>query len=187
MRRLRSKFISVFVLLTLLPAVVVAWLANNLLQKALAIGLQPQTAQGLNFALETVQQLTQLERAALSRDLHQLAAALPKEKTTAVPSPDPAHRIALYDRHGNLLRHWSAQAGRQDLPRPPAPPVLQDSLNDAGSDSLAIRLALTLEQGVMLVGERRVPDALRRQTLTVLRAAQFTTSLTLKKRLCNAA
>lgn len=173
MKRLRSKFILTFALLTLLPAVTVAWLAKNLLDKALAIGLHSQTAEGLNAALEAVQQLTQQERAALGRDLQQVAAALREENAAAAPSPDPAHCLALYDGHGNLARHWPAQATVQELPPRPTQPLPLDSLSEAGSDSLAIRLALALGEGSVLVGERQVPEALRRQTVAVLRAAQF--------------
>lgn len=174
MKRLRSKFILTFALLTLLPAVTVAWLAKNLLDKALAIGLHRQTAEGLNAALQAVQLLTQQERAALGRDLQQVAAALREGAAApAMLSPDSAHRLAMYDGHGSLVRYWPATASRQELPSPPAPPLLSDSLSEAGSDSLAIRLALPLADGLLLVGERQVPETLRRQTVAVLRAAQF--------------
>ena len=85
MKRLRSKFIFTFALLTLLPAVTVAWLAKNLLDKALAIGLHSQTAEGLNAALQAVQQLTQQERAALGRDWRRLVSGLARRPGPGVP------------------------------------------------------------------------------------------------------
>ncbi|MDZ7267180.1 MAG: ATP-binding protein [candidate division KSB1 bacterium] len=181
MKRLRSKFILTFLLLTLLPAVAVAWFARDLLDKALAIGLQSQTAEGLNAALAAVQQLTQQQRASLARDLQQLAQALRHAQSARQWSPHPAHRMVLYDCRGNRVRHWPAHTTLSDLPPPPTPPPPRDSLSEAGSDSLAIRLALALGDSLLLVGERRVPEALRRQTLAVLRAAQFFNIIDLEK------
>lgn len=180
MKRLRSKFIVMFVLLTLVPAGAVAWLAKNLLDKALAIGMQTESVAGLNAALQAVQQLTQQERAQLAREMQRISVSVQHDLAFALKVMDKTHQIVLFDSAGSVLRFWPDSA-QQDLPRLPAMPLVPDSLTDAGSDSLAIRLAMVLPQKLILVGERPVPAALRQQTAAIMRAAQFYNIIDLEK------
>lgn len=180
MKRLRSKFIVMFVLLTLVPAGAVAWLAKNLLDKALAIGMQTESVAGLNAALQAVQQLTQQERAQLAREMQRISVSVQQDIALALKVMDKTHRIVLFDSAGSVLQFWPDSA-QQDLPRLPVMQLMPDSLIDSGSDSLAIRLAIALPQKLILVGERPVPAALRQQTAAIMRAAQFYNIIDLEK------
>lgn len=181
MKRLRSKFIVMFALLTLVPAGAVAWLAKNLLDKALAIGMQTESVAGLNAALQAVQQLTQQERAQLAREMQRLTDLLQQDAEPAPTLMETLHRIVLFDTAGNVLRYWPETALQHDLPHLPAMRLMPDSLTEAGSDSLAIRLAIALPHQSILVGERPVPAELRQQTAAIMRAAQFYNIIDLEK------
>lgn len=184
-KRLQSKFILAFLALTVLPAVPVVFLAQNLFEKSLGIGMHRTMETGLEAAAELIREQTARERQRLADDLHRLARAralhgqwsnLPAlEQFVQIDSIRAAYtQLATLDSTGSVC--WSLQ---KDLGVAWTHHsfMTADSLYDWGSDSSAVRLAVRLAvaeaPAVFLAGERALPIDFRHRAGRVIEALQM--------------
>jgi nitrogen fixation/metabolism regulation signal transduction histidine kinase len=173
LKTLRSKFIVLLLGLTLAPALVIAYFAQNLLEQTLAIGLNQDVSAGLEAALLAVQKQHASERELLAAELRRAAGHLQNNSTTPFQRSDSTHVLLWLDSTQQVLHAWPAE--QKDVARALVLPQfsLRDSLLDAGSDSLAVRLAHKLPNGAWLLGQRPLAESLRRQTTHIMSAAQY--------------
>ncbi|MEK7727653.1 MAG: HAMP domain-containing protein, partial [candidate division KSB1 bacterium] len=181
LKSLRSKFIALLLGLTLAPAFVIAYFAQNLLERTLAIGLNEEVSAGLAAALLAVQKQHAHEREILSAELRRAARQAQTFPMTKFERTDSTHVLLWLDSTRQVLRAWPADQNAL----PPALIVPQftsrDTLFEAGSDSLAIRLAYKLPNGTWLIGQRPLAENARRQTAQIMNAAQYFNLLDLER------
>lgn len=175
MKSLRSKFIALLLGLTILPGLVIAFLTQNLLEQTLAIGLNAEVKAGLDAALLAVQSRHAHERELLTNELRRAAASSP---LFFINPKDSLNVLMLLDSTRRVVQTWPSH--KSFLPAPLFQPSAQDSLFDLGSDSLALRLAQRMPRGAWLLGQRELAEDLRRQTASVMNAAQYFSLLDLK-------
>lgn len=175
MKSLRSKFIALLLGLTIVPGLVIAFLTQNLLEQTLAIGLNAEVKAGLDAALLAVQSRHAHERELLANELRRAAASSP---LFLINPKDSLNVLMLLDSTRRVTQTWPSH--KSFLPAPLFQPSAQDSLFDLGSDSLALRLAQRMPRGAWLLGQRELAEDLRRQTASVMNAAQYFSLLDLK-------
>lgn len=173
MKSLRSKFIALLLALTLAPAAIIAYFAQDLLQQTLAIGVNQEVSAGLEAALLAIQQQHTHERELLAAELFRAAPLLQKSSPTSFQRNDATHVLLLLDATHRVVHAWPQN--QATMPRALLVPqfMQRDTLLDAGSDSLAIRLAYKMPNGAWLWGQRPLAENLRRQTAQVMNAAQY--------------
>ncbi len=167
MKSLRSKFIALLLGLALAPGLVVVFLTQDLLEQTLAIGLNQKVKDGLDAAVLAIQKRHAQERELLAHELRRAAAFSP---LASFQPNDSLNVFMLLNSERRVVQTWPS---REHF----APPVFlqsaaHDSLFDAGSDSLALRLAHKMPNGAWLIGQRTIAAELRRQTTLVMQAAQ---------------
>ncbi len=179
MKTLRSKFIALLLALTILPGLVIAFFAQNLLEQTLAIGLNDEVQAGLEAALLVVQKQHAQEREALAAELRRAARDIQNDAVAQFERADSAEVLWWLDSTRHALQAWPAEM--KNAARALVLPQFtrRDSLLDAGSDSLAIRLAYQMPSGAWVIGQRTLTEDLRQQTAQVLNAAQYVNLLDL--------
>ncbi|NUO79464.1 HAMP domain-containing protein [candidate division KSB1 bacterium] len=179
MKTLRSKFIALLLALTILPGLVIAFFAQNLLEQTLAIGLNDEVQAGLEAALLVVQKQHAQEREALAAELRRAARHIQNNTVAQFERADSADVLWWLDSTRHALHAWPAEM--KNAARALALPQFtrRDSLLEAGSDSLVIRLAYQMPNGAWVIGQRTLTEDLRRQTAQVLNAAQYVNLLDL--------
>jgi nitrogen fixation/metabolism regulation signal transduction histidine kinase len=187
MKSLRSKFIVIFLLVTLLPLLPLVYLAEFFLKKTMSMTLQKPLAEGLNSALELVSAQMNTELRALARHLHSLKhlnrhsppAKWDWETQNPLNSvnPEDSIRFAIVDTGGIILQSWPAAVKfyfEKSALKNHLPP---DSLVNAGTDSAAVRLALRLplemRPAAWLIGEKLIPLKMGQRFKNVVAAAQM--------------
>ena len=192
MKRLRTKFILVFLVLTMLPAVPVIFLARDLFEKSLGIVMQRNMETGLEAAADMLREQTATQRARLAGDLRRLAGEnslrgqwsnpLALEQLAQKDSIRASYtQLAILDVEGSRL--WSIQ---KDTTMSWANHALSatDSIDDWGSDSsavrLSVRLAATEAPAVFLVAERTTPEDFRGRAGQIIEALQMFKFLSLE-------
>lgn len=173
MKTLRSKFIALLLGLTIAPALVIAFFTQNLLEQTLAIGLNAEVSAGFSAALLAVQERHAQERELLAAELRRAALHLQNHSAAKYERADSSHIVLWLDTAQQVLRAWPDE--QKAVARALVLPQFsqRDSLLDAGSDSLALRLAYKLPEGTWLMGQRPLAESLRRQTAQVMYAAQY--------------
>jgi nitrogen fixation/metabolism regulation signal transduction histidine kinase len=180
-KTLRAKFILVSLALTLLPAVAIALLAKNLLDKTLSFGLNAEVSSGLQAAMASLQQNYAREREQLAADLRRLVAALRAAPGEEFMRQDSLHAFALVDSAGQILHTWPSHTAFAYAKPPAREALVADTLLDAGSDSTAIRLMRAATPGTIAIGRRTFPPALRQHAADILRATQYFTLMDLEQ------
>jgi len=175
-KTLRSKFIALLLALTILPALVIAFFTQNLLEQTLAIGLNPEVKTGLDAALLAAQMRHAQEREILAHELRRAATSSP---LSSFHPQDSLNVLMLLDSTRQVAQTWPNH--KQISPPAFHQISTSDSLLEAGSDSLAIRLAYKMPNGEWLIGQRAITEDLRRQTAQVLNAAQYFNLLDLER------
>jgi nitrogen fixation/metabolism regulation signal transduction histidine kinase len=186
MKSLRSKFIVIFLLVTLLPLLPLAYLAEFFLEKTIGIFLQKPLAEGLSGALELVSEQMNAESRALALRMQSVKNFMQNKKAkdwgrmqdvTASINSDDSVRFAIVDTSGVILKSWPENTAikfeksvlQNELPA--------DSLVNAGTDSAAVRLALKLPHEMRpakwLMGEKAIPEKKRQQFKAIVSAAQM--------------
>ena len=158
-----------------MPGLVIAFLTQNLLEQTLAIGLNAEVKSGLDAALLAVQDRHAHERELLANELRRAAASAP---LFLINPKDSLHVLMLLDSTRRVVQTWPSHKSFHFAS------LLQTSAHnnvlDAGSDSLAIRLAYKMPHGAWLIGRRALTEDLRQQTASVMNAAQYFSLLDLK-------
>ncbi len=190
-RRLQTKFIFIFLVLTLLPAIPVIFLARDLFEKSLGIGMQGNIEAGLEAAAELLREQAAAERQRLAGDLQRLA----REKSRrgnwenfsiadSMLQSDSRHHtfkmLAVIDTTGTVRWSWP-EALRAGWTNPPS--FTADSVFDWGSDSSAVRVAVRLAAetpAAYLFGERQTSEAFQRRAGHVIEALQMFKFLSLE-------
>ncbi|MDZ7289266.1 MAG: HAMP domain-containing histidine kinase [candidate division KSB1 bacterium] len=186
MKRLRTKFILIFILLTLLPALPVAYLVRYFVERSLGIALQKPMTEGLTSALDLLSLQMNAERQKLVAQLHNFIRNLDATELTKWNwnKYEPI-TVALVDSSGETLQSWPKLAAINFEKS-----VLQnllpgDSLVNVGSDSVTMRLALRLPQRMQpaawLVAEQNFSEKLQHHAHTIINAAQTRQYLDLKE------
>ncbi|MGH7596538.1 MAG: sensor histidine kinase [bacterium] len=195
MKTLRSKFIAIFLVLTIFPALPLAYLAQLFLQKTIGIALRRPMAEGLSSALELVRVQMNAELQKLALHLQWLKSINQKSDMKnwnwGTPNPvnpeSPADSIvfALVDSNGVILTvwpeasiiHFEIAALKNGTPA--------DSLVNVGTDSVAARLASRLSEemwpAAWLVGEKMIPPNMAQHLKAVVNAAQMREVLGLRE------
>jgi nitrogen fixation/metabolism regulation signal transduction histidine kinase len=195
MKTLRYKFIIIFLIVTILPALPLAYLAQFFLQKTMSIALQRPLAEGLSSALELVSVQMNAELQMLAARLQWLENINQKSDwanwdwgTQNPMNPMTAgdsSAFALVDANGEIL-HTSPATSKIHFEKA----ALQngataDSLIDAGTDNVAARLASRLSEKMQpaawLVGEKMIPAKMSQHLKAVVTAAQMRQVLDLKE------
>jgi len=192
MKSLRSKFILIFMLMTILPAIPVALVAHYFFNKSLGIALQEPLGRGLSSALELVTMQMNVERGRLAAQLRAVAEKIPESETppwhrgegeimAGDLQPDSGITLAIVDSSGLVLRQWPAGATLRFESSTLSNARPSDSLLNVGSDSVAVRLALRLAEARWLIGEQPVAPSLRQHSGAIVAAAQMNQYLDLRK------
>jgi nitrogen fixation/metabolism regulation signal transduction histidine kinase len=195
MKSLRSKFIAVFLLVTLLPVLPLAYLAKFFLKKTMSYTLQRPMAEGLTSAVELVSAQMNTEWRTLAARLHWIKNLNQRgnapnwdwgiENPLHLINPNDSLQFAVFDRNGVILRRWpeGAQPHFEKL-------ILHnnaaaDSIINAGTDSAAVRLALRLphvmQPAAWLLGEKALSAETQQRFKAVIFAAQMRQYLDLKE------
>lgn len=195
MKTLRSKFILIFLALTLLPMIPLVFLAESFLKRTMGISLQKPMAEGLNSAVELVSQhmSTEIRKLAFRlnwiKSINQSATLKNWEWVQQNPvsaiSPEDSVLLILADRNGLPLKQW---------PENITPPfnhallnvdIKADSLVNLGVDSAAVRLALRLPEHLQpatwLIGIRPIPNGMGQRFRNIVIAAQMRQTLDLRE------
>jgi len=187
MKSLRSKFIVIFLLVTFLPLLPLAYLAEFFLKKTIGIVLQKPLAEGLSGAMELVSEQMNAELRTLAVRMRSVKNFMQNKKTknwnggmqnpTAIINSDDSVRFAIVDTSGVTLKSWPENSAikfeksvlQNDLPA--------DSLVNAGADSAAARLALRLPRqmrpAAWLIGEKAISEKTRQRFKAIVSAAQM--------------
>ncbi len=195
MKTLRSKFIAIFLAVTFLPALPLAYLAKFFLQKTMSIALQRSMAEGLSSALELVS-------VQMNAELQKLAARLQQIKNINQKSslanwnwgtPNPANPMAandsiafaLVDATGEILSSWPVTLKIHFEKSVLINGATADSLVNVGTDNVATRLASRLSEEMQpaawLVGEKTIPAKMGHHLKAIVTAAQMRQVLDLKE------
>jgi nitrogen fixation/metabolism regulation signal transduction histidine kinase len=189
-KRLRTKFILAFLMLTVLPAAPVIFLARDLFEKSLGIGMQSDMESGLEAAAELIREQTAAERRELANDLFLLsqeksmrgkwsnitvlAKFVKKDSLRAAYS-----QLAILDSQSSILWQLQKDSNAIDFTL-----IAADSIFDWGSDSAAVRLAVRLPDdeapAAYLAGERMLPADFRTRAGNVINALQMFKFLSLE-------
>jgi nitrogen fixation/metabolism regulation signal transduction histidine kinase len=194
MKTLRSKFIVIFLVATLLPALPLAYLAKYFLQKTMSIALQRPMSEGLSSALALVRVQMNAELQKLAMRLQWLKGINEKSefKNWHWGAPDPtipmaandSIAFALVDATGEILSTWPATL-KIHFAKSALKNDAADSLADAGTDSVAARLASRLSEkmrpAAWLVGEKMIPEKMGQHLKAIVTAAQMRQVIDLKE------
>ncbi len=194
MKTLRSKFIAIFLIVTFLPALPLAYLAKFFLQKTMSFALQRPMAEGLSSALELVSAQMNAELQKLAARLQWLENINQKSGLTnwdwgtqnqmELMNPADSIAYALVDTGGAILRAWPAALKIHFEKSVLKNGTLADSLVNVGTDNVAVRLASRLSEkmrpAAWLVGEKMIPAEMSQHLKAVVTAAQIRQVLDLK-------
>jgi nitrogen fixation/metabolism regulation signal transduction histidine kinase len=184
MKSLRSKFIAIFLLVTLLPLVPLAYLAEFFLEKTIGIVLQKPLADGLSGALELVSEQMNAESRALAARMQSVKNFM-RNKTTkyweeemqSSTALSDSIRFAIVDTSGVALKSWPENAAIKFEKSVLQNEFPADSLVNVGTDSAAVRLALKLPREMRpakwLMGEKAISEKKRQQFKAIVSAAQM--------------
>jgi nitrogen fixation/metabolism regulation signal transduction histidine kinase len=195
MKTLRSKFIIIFLIATLLPALPLAYLAKYFLQKTMSIALQRPMAEGLSSALELVSVQMNFEQRKLAMRLQWLKNINEKSdlknwdwgalNPMNPASPGDSVAFALVDAGGAILRAWPETIKIHFEKTTLKNGAAGDSLVNVGTDNVAVRLASRLSEvmqpAAWLVGEKMIPEKMRQHLKAVVTAAQMREVLDLRE------
>jgi nitrogen fixation/metabolism regulation signal transduction histidine kinase len=195
MKTLRSKFIAIFLAVTILPALPLAYLAEYFLKKTMSIALQRPMAEGLSSALElvSVQMNAELQKLAMRlqwlKNINQKSDWANWDWGTQNPaSPMTANdsiAFALVDANGKILSTWPTTLKIHFEKSALKNGATTDSLVNAGTDNVAARLASPLSKemrpAAWLVGEKMIPAKMGQHLKAVVTAAQMRQVLDLKE------
>jgi nitrogen fixation/metabolism regulation signal transduction histidine kinase len=195
MKTLRSKFIAIFLVVTFLPALPLAYLAKFFLQKTMSIALQRPMAEGLSSALElvSVQMNTELQKLAMRLQWLKSINQKSNLKNWNWGEQNPMNPMtandstvfAFVDANGEILStspatlkiHFEKSALQNG--------ATADSLVNVGTDNVAARLASRLSEemrpAVWLVGEKMIPAKMGQHLKAIVTAAQMRQVLDLKE------
>jgi len=190
MKTLRSKFILVFLALTLLPMIPLVFLAESFLKRTMGITLQKPMAAGLNSAVELVslQMNTEIRKLALRlnwiKSLNQNSSLKEwdwgRQSPASMRSLEDSVLLVLADPTGKPLKQWPENITPEFNRALLSANVKADSLVNLGVDSAAVRLALRLpEQAAWLIGVRPIPRAMGERFKNIVLAAQMRQTLDL--------
>ncbi len=195
MKSLRAKFIAIFLVVTLLPALPLAYLAKFFLQKTMGIALQKPMADGLNSALDLVSIQMNAEVQKLGVRLHNIKNQNQqrdwrawewkiKELENRTTQTDSV-TLALADINGAILKQWPGTAPLRFEKSLLSSATLADSAVNAGTDNLAVRIALRLpkhmEPAAWLIGEQAIAAPMGQRFKNIVAAAQMRQYLDLKE------
>ncbi|MGH7452207.1 MAG: ATP-binding protein [bacterium] len=195
MKTLRSKFIAIFLIVTLLPALPLAYLAEYFLKKTMSIALQRPMAEGLSSALELVSVQMNAELQKLAMRLQWLENINQKSGlanwdwgTQNLTNPMVANdsiAFALVDTTGEILSIWPATLKIHFEKAALQNGATADSLVNVGTDNVAARLASRLSEemwpAAWLVGEKTIPAKMAQHLKAVVDAAQMREVLGLRE------
>jgi len=195
MKTLRSKFILIFLALTLLPMIPLAFLAESFLKRTMGITLQKPMAEGLNSAVELVGQHMQIEIRKLAFRLNWIKSlnqnsTLKKwdwglQNPAAMISPEDSVLLVLADSNGVTLKQWPEKITPEFNRALLNATVKTDSLVNLGVDSAAVRLALRLPEHMQLaawlIGVRPIPSVMGQRFRNIVIAAQMRQTLDLRE------
>lgn len=195
MKTLRAKFTLMFLILTLLPVLPLAYLARSFLKRTMGIALQKPMAEGLNSAVELVRAQMNTEMRQLTFRLHWVRNINQNRRTGSwdwgqqnplqAISPEDSVWLAVAGSDGAIIRNWPAASTPlfdktllQDDIRP-------DSLLNLGVDSAAVRLALRLPESMApaawLIGVKSIPLPMGQRLKSIMIAAQMRQTLDLRE------
>jgi len=192
MKTLRSKFILIFLALTLLPIIPLAFLAESFLKRTMGITLQKPMAEGLNSAVELVslQMNTEIRKLAFRlnwiKSINQNSTLKNwdwgRQNPASLISPEDSVLLALTDLTGTPLKQWPENITFEFNRALLNAHVKADSIINLGVDSAAVRLALRLpEQAAWLIGVRPIPRAMGERFKNIVMAAQMRQILDLRE------
>jgi len=195
MKTLRAKFIAIFLLVTLLPALPLAYLAKYFLQKTMSIALQRPMAEGLSSAIELVSLQMNNEQRKLAVRLHWIRHINQKAKIQdwnwglqnpiSIISPEDSILLAIIDHEGVVIKNWPKNSIIRFEKNLLTNDSAADSLINLGADTSAVRLALRLRQEMQpagwLVGEKLIPAKMGEYFKKIVLAAQMRQFLDLKE------
>ena len=195
MKTLRTKFIAIFLAVTLLPALPLAYLAKFFLQKTMSIALQRPMAEGLSSALELVSVQMNAELQKLAIRLQWLKSINEKsalknwdwgmQKPMNPASPADSIVFALVNGDGAILTVWPEGLKIHFEKTALRNGATADSLINVGTDNVGARLASRLSEkmrpATWLVGEKIIPAKMGQHLKTVVTAAQMRQVLDLKE------
>ncbi|MDZ7361983.1 MAG: HAMP domain-containing histidine kinase [candidate division KSB1 bacterium] len=184
MKSLRAKFIAIFLLVTLLPLLPLACLAEFFLEKTIGIVLQKPLAEGLSGALELVSEQMNAESRALAARMQSVKNFMQNKKTKywegemqSSTALSDSIRFAIVDASGVTLKSWPQSAAIKFEKSILQNALPADSLVNAGTDSAAVRLALRLRREVQpaewLIGEKAISEKTRQRFKAIVSAAQM--------------
>lgn len=195
MKTLRSKFILIFLALTLLPMIPLVFLAESFLKRTMGLSLQKPMAEGLNSAVELVSQHmgTEIRKLAFRlnwiKSINQSATLKNwewgQQNPGSVISPEDSVLLILVDRNGLPLQQWPKNITPQFNRAFLKTEIKVDSLVNLGVDSAAVRLALRLparlQPATWLIGVRPIPNAMKQRFRNIVIAAQMRQTLDLRE------
>jgi nitrogen fixation/metabolism regulation signal transduction histidine kinase len=195
MKTLRSKFTAIFFVLTLLPVLPLAYLAQSFLKRTLSIALQKPMAEGLSSAVELVSAQMNAEARKLAFRLNWVKSLNQKstqakwdwglQNPLSAINPEDSVFLAVADTDGIIFKNWP-EATALDFNRSLLKARLQsDSLINLGIDSAAVRLALRLpaamQPAAWLIGVRSIPSSMAQRLRNIVNAAQMRQALDLQE------
>lgn len=195
MKTLRSKFILVFLALTLLPIIPLAFLAESFLKRTIGITLQKPMAEGLNSAVELVSIQMNSEIRKLAFRLNWIKNLNPNsslknwnwggENPASIIGPEDSVLLVLTDITGVPLKQWPENITPAYNRALLNASVKTDSLINLGVDSAAVRLALRLPEymqpAAWLIGVRLIPREMGERFKNIVLAAQMRQILDLRE------
>ncbi len=195
MKTLRSKFILIFLALTLLPIIPLAFLAESFLKRTIGITLQKPMAEGLNSAVELVslQMSTEIRKLAFRlnwiKGLNQHSTLKnwdwSRQNPAAAISPEDSILLIIADLNGVALKQWPENITPEFNRVLLNANVKADSLINLGVDSAAVRLALRLPEHMQpaawLIGVRPLPSVMGQRFRNIVMAAQMRQTLDLRE------
>jgi nitrogen fixation/metabolism regulation signal transduction histidine kinase len=195
MKSLRSKFIVVFLLVTLLPVLPLAYLAKFFLKKTMSYTLQRPMAEGLTSAMELVSAQMNIELRTLAARLHWIKnlnqnGNAPNwdwgiQNPLNLIHPNDSLQFTVFGRNGEILRRWPEGAQHHFEKSILRNDAAADSIINAGTDSAAVRLALrlphTMQPAAWLLGEKALSAKTQQRFKAVIFAAQMRQYLDLKE------
>jgi len=195
MKTLRSKFILVFLALTLLPIIPLAFLAESFLKRTMGITLQKPMAEGLNSAVELVslQMNTEIRKLAFRlnwiKSINQNSTLKnwdwSRQNPVTAMSPEDSVLLLIADLNGVALKQWPENITPEFNRELLKANVKADSLVNLGVDSAAVRLALRLpasmQPAAWLIGMRSIPSVMGQRFRNIVIAAQMRQTLDLRE------
>jgi len=187
MKTLRAKFILIFLILTILPLVPLAYLVQSFLKNTMSITLQTPMAEGLKNAVALVgaQMNTELRKLAFRlnwvKRLNQKSGATRwnwgAQNPIGAISPEDSVWLAVAEANGAILRSSPENTTIYFNKTLLKNNVAADSLINLDTDSAAVRLALRLpanmQPAVWLIGVRPIPPPMGARLKSIVQAAQL--------------